>query len=208
MSSRQEKLGDAAGQNDAELRGIELVGRIVAGERQAEDELVALYSRGISYLLRHLTRDRQLSDDLFQETFRIALEKIRRGEVRQPERLSAFVRGIARNLWVGEWRKRRRRPSEEPVEAGAEIADPSPGALGAVVLSEDRLRVRQLLQEMASPRDREVLFRFYIAEEPKEALCNSLGLSPGQLNLVLFRARRRFRLLLEAQPNTLPMEGW
>lgn len=192
--------------SDAQLRGIALVAGIMAGNARSEEELVALYSRGIRYLLQHLTRDRELADDLFQETFRIALTKIRDGEVRQPEHLSAFLRGIARNLWVGEWRKRRRRPNEEPVDGVAEIADPTPGALGEVVLSEDRQRVRQLLQEMASQRDREVLFRFYIAEEPKEALCASLGMSTGQLNLVLFRARQRFRRLLEAQTHALPRE--
>ena len=203
MSAASDTLW-ASGEEDE--RSILLVGRIVDGDLTAEGELVDLYSRGIGYLLRHLTRDGALADDLHQETFRIALEKIRQQELRQPERLSAFLRGIARNLWLGEWRKRRRRPSEEPVETVGEIADPAPGALGDVVLREDRRRVRQLLQEMSSPRDREVLFRFYIAEEPKEALCRSLDMSTGQLNLVLFRARQRFRLLLEAQPESLATE--
>jgi hypothetical protein len=38
---------------------------------------------------------------LYQETFRIALEKIRRGDVREPEKLSGFMGGIARNLVIG-----------------------------------------------------------------------------------------------------------
>lgn len=180
-------------------RSVDLVRRIGEGDKGAEAELVNLYSRGIGYLLKHLTRDPHLSDDLHQETFRIVIEKIRRGDVRQPERLSAFVRGIARNLWVGEWRKRRRRPTEEPVESIREPQDPSPGALGEAMLMEDRVRVRRLLGELRSGRDREILFRFYIAEEPKETVCSSLDLSSEQFNLVLFRARQRFRQLLVGQ---------
>lgn len=182
---------------DDELASVHLVDRIAAGDGVAEEELVALYSRGIHYLLRHLTRDATLSEDLHQETFRLVIEKIRRRDIRQPERLSSFIRGIARNLWIGEWRKRGRRPTEEAVESVLEPADPSPGVLSRAVQTEDRARVRDLLEELNSRRDREILFRFYIAEEPKESLCSALGLSSGQFNVVLFRARQRFRQLLE-----------
>lgn len=180
-----------------------LVQRIVGGDTAAETELVQRYSRGIHYLLRHLTRDATLSEDLHQETFRVVLEKVRAGEIRQPERLTAFIRGIARNLWIGEWRKRGRRPDEEPVDSVQEPSDPSPGILSEAVKKEDRIRVRHLLKELGSHRDREILFRFYIAEEPKETLCVSLGLSSSQFNVVLFRARQRFRQLLEVRQEQL-----
>ena len=50
---------------------------------------------------------------------------------------------------------------------------------------------------MKSARDRQVLFRFYIAEENKEDICSDLGLSSLHFNRVLFRARERFRELYE-----------
>ena len=180
-----------------------LVQRIMAGDTAAESELVERHSRGIHYLLRHLTRDPALSEDLHQETFRVVLEKVRAGEIRQPERLTAFIRGIARNLWIGEWRKRGRRPEEEPVDGIQEPSDPAPGILSEAVKKEDRIRVRHLLQELGSSRDREILFRFYIAEEPKDAVCASLGLTSSQFNVVLFRARQRFRELLEGRQEHL-----
>lgn len=182
-----------------ELRSAELVQRIEQGDDSAESELVVLYSRGIGYLLKHLTRDVHLADDLHQETFRVVIEKIRQSEIRQPERLSAFIRGIARNLWIGEWRKRKRRATEESVDNIHEPVDPSPSALGQAMLTEDRGRVRHLLKGMRSSRDREILFRFYISEESKDSVCSSLELSPSQFNVVLFRARQRFRQLLEEQ---------
>ena len=57
--------------------------------------------------------------------------------------------------------------------------------------------VKRLLGEMSSPRDREVLVRFYLKEEERGTLCRSLGLTDLQFNRVIFRARERFRELLE-----------
>jgi RNA polymerase sigma-70 factor (ECF subfamily) len=49
------------------------------------------------------------------------------------------------------------------------------------------------------PRDREVIKRFYLDEETKDAICQSLGLSPIHFDRVIFRARQRMRALMEAK---------
>src|SRR5512147_2382635 len=66
----------------AELSPGDLVQRIRAGDRLAEEELVSRFGEGLSFLLRRWTRERTAAEDLYQETFRLAFEKIRRGEVR------------------------------------------------------------------------------------------------------------------------------
>ena len=58
-------------------RASDLVRRIQAGEREAEVELVKHYSRGLKFLLRRRTGDRQLADDFLQETWAVALARIR-----------------------------------------------------------------------------------------------------------------------------------
>jgi len=57
--------------------------------------------------------------------------------------------------------------------------------------------VRQILKEMTSERDIQALFRFYLAEDDKEQICADLGLTNLQFNLVLHRARERYRELYE-----------
>jgi RNA polymerase sigma-70 factor (ECF subfamily) len=42
-----------------------------------------------------------------------------------------------------------------------------------------------------------VLYRFYVAEEDKQKICDDLGLTTLQFNLVLFRARARYKELYE-----------
>ncbi len=182
----------------AEDAAAALVRRIAAGDRRAEGQLVELYGRGLGYLLRHLTSDPATSEDLYQETFRIVLEKVRGGGVREPGKLAGFIRGTARNLC----RSHYRRPKTVDVDDVADPADPAPSALDDRLQREDRQRVRRLLGDLASSRDRQLLLRFYIAEEPKEQVCAALGLSRSQFNVAIFRARQRFKKLLEGVPGS------
>jgi len=174
-----------------------LVRRIGSGDATAEEELVRRYSRGLLFHLRRMTADPDLSDDLHQETFRVVLERLRGGAIADPERLSGFILGTGRNLFLGGWRKRTRRGERDAVDvAELEILDDAPGPLDQVLREEELGEVRRLLGELATDRDRQVLFRFYVAEEAKERICADLGLSSLHFNRVLFRARQRFKDLL------------
>jgi RNA polymerase sigma-70 factor (ECF subfamily) len=174
----------------------DLVRRILAGERSAEDELVSRYKSGVSIILRRMVKDSGVTDDLSQETFRLVLEKIRRGEVREAEKLSGFVCSIARNLALDHFRQIRRLETQEDV-AAIPLSDPAPDQLSVLLQRERTAAVRQVLQELESARDRALLYRFYIAEEEKAHICCDLGLSSLHFNRVLHRARQRFRELYE-----------
>jgi RNA polymerase sigma-70 factor (ECF subfamily) len=175
-----------------------LVRLILAGDPRGEEQLVARFGEGLSFLLRRWTRDRAVAEDLYQETFRLALEKIRAGEVREPERLAGFLRSVARNLSLHHYRRSSvQEVREDDLDAATDATHPEADQLGQLLRREKAAMVRRVLQELASERDRQVLFRFYIAEEDKEAIRADLGLSGPELNLVLFRARRRYRDLYE-----------
>ncbi len=178
----------------------DLVHRIAAGDRQAEVRLIELYSHGLSYLLKRLSGTRALAEDLHQETLRIVLEKAREGALREPGKVAGFIHGTAKNLLLAEHRKAAQRPEPREVEQLPEVADPAPGALARVLHEEDRRQVRRVLSELPLVRDRQLLSRFYIVEEPKEQICEVLGLSERQFNVALFRARQRFKQLLECPP--------
>jgi RNA polymerase sigma-70 factor (ECF subfamily) len=192
----------------ADLSPGDLVLRIRGGDRRAEEELVSRFGEGLSFLLRRWTRERTAAEDLYQETFRLALEKIRRGEVRDPERLGAYLRSLAKNLSTEYYRRGSvREVREEGIEAAAELSAPEAGQLGKLLRREKADLVRRVLGELGSERDRQVLFRFYIAEEDKERIGADLGLSGPELNLVLFRARRRYRDLFERHVATQGLGG-
>jgi RNA polymerase sigma-70 factor, ECF subfamily len=183
-------------QNANELESpATLVSRILSGDATAEAEVVDRYKRGITVILMRAAGQRSIAEDLLQDTFRLTLEKIRRGDLREPERLSGFICNIARNLATDHFRRASR---QETLEQQARYTtDPSDDPLQLVLAAEKAAIVRRVLDELRSPRDREVLFRFYLADQNKEQICLQLGLSSLHFNRVLFRARERYKELYE-----------
>jgi RNA polymerase sigma-70 factor, ECF subfamily len=180
--------------NDA-CAQVDLVSRIRAGNRQTEAELVERYSRGVMIIIRREVRDTAAAEDLYQETFRIILEKIRHGDVREPERLSGFVCGVARNLVIDYFRRAARQEGMTEIEEAAPLPHPAPDQLQELLQKEKADLVRQVLKEMPNERDIQALYRFYIADDDKEQICADLGLTIPHFNIVLHRARERFREL-------------
>lgn len=175
----------------------DLVARIGRGARDAEEAMVRRYGPGLLYLLKRRTRDFELAQDLRQDTFRVAIEKLRASPLDEPERLAAYLRAVALNLWIAHQRKQVRRGTSadsDAVEAAADPADSGP--FEHVSRAQVRDAVGVLLDELATPRDREILKRLYLRDEDKEAICAALGVDATHFNRVLFRAKQRFRELL------------
>jgi len=184
--------------NEGAPAPADLVRRIEAGDRGAEQELVELYGEGLAFLLRRWTRDGEAAQDVYQETFRRALEKLRGGELRDPDSLPSFLRGLARNLSIDYYRGRSRRSGRErPLDAGFDPPDDRAGQLGTLLHEERIALVRRLVAELPNPRDREALIRVYLREEDRQRIQSELGLTGTELNMVLFRARRRCQQLFE-----------
>jgi RNA polymerase sigma-70 factor (ECF subfamily) len=204
--SSSDKIDDAAAAGDAVTR---LVERIQAGDRTAEDELVTRFSRGLLLMLRRLTGNPALADDLHQETLALVLEKIRRGEVREPARLAGFIRSTARNLFIADRRKEAR---YGPLPEGGEEVFPerSPRAapFDRTAAGEEAQQVQQILSELRHDRDRQLLLRFYLRDDSKEEICRDLEIEPERFHMLLHRARERMRELWEKrQKRTLFFTG-
>lgn len=171
-----------------------LVARIRAGDADAESELISRYRRGVHFLLRELAREPADAEDLEQETFRLAIEKVRAGELREPEKLVGFLRSLARNLFIGEQRRRRKVVDVDDVVLPA---DSRASPFEETRRHEDAAALRQLLGELDQPRDREILLRFYLQEEDRQRICSDLRLTEEHFHRVIHRARNRFRSLVE-----------
>jgi RNA polymerase sigma-70 factor (ECF subfamily) len=172
-----------------------LAARIQAGDRRAEERVVEIYGRGVAILLDRHTNGRPEAEDLFQDTFRLVLEKLRRGELREPAKLPGFLAQIARSLAIEHYRKATRRKTEADSEAVDLAVAPSVSPLSGLLESENAALVRHVIRELGNERDREILLRFYIAEEDKDRIAADHGLTSLQFNRVLHRARQRYKEL-------------
>lgn len=179
-----------------EIELNELVGSIIAGDSHAEETVVRCYKEGISIIIGRIVQNQSATEDISQETFRIALEKIRLGDVREPERLSGFICGVARNLARDYARRMRRLTNREEIGKAEQIADSAPSQLERVYQKERAELIRQALNELTVKRDREIIFRYYLAQEDKGQICADLGLTRKQFSRVIFRALSRYKELL------------
>jgi RNA polymerase sigma factor (sigma-70 family) len=132
--------------------GLDLAARIQAGDLQAEDEFCNIYQRGVRLMATTRTRDREAARDLTQEVLVAAVGALRKGKLRDAEKLGAFVSGIARNLVNNYLRSKMRRPESELESVPEPSADPVDG----LELADMRRRIVQELKG-CSPTDQEIL---------------------------------------------------
>lgn len=176
---------------------IRIVQGIRDGNGDAETELVQRYSRGLRYLIIKKTGDEELANDLLQETLIIAIRKLREQTLENPQRLAGYLRGIA----IRVTQNARRRQSREPYLSDSDflesIQDHGRRQFECVSAEQTKAAVHELLDSMSVKRDRELLLRYYVYEEEKAEICRALGLDSLHFNRVLYRAKQRFREILE-----------
>ena len=181
----------------AEDAPANLVHRIRNGSRAAEAQLVANYRKPILELLRYRARDTDLAEDLLQETLLITIRRLRDEGIEEPEKLSSFIHRVAHNLVIAHFRKEARRNTRPDTEFTELLQDDSPSQQEALLEQENAEMVRQLLEELPQPRDREILLRFYVWNQEKQLVCANIGLTSDQFDRVISRARKRFKALVE-----------
>ena len=181
-----------------------LAGKIAAGSSDAEGELVEQYGQALRFLLRRLTRDPEFAEDIFQETFFIVIERLRKASLDDPAGLPAFIRGTARNLIRNAERKIKRQRTDVGLETPDGFELPAhakgPGPLENLLRDEKAALVRRLIDEMRIDRDRQILYRFYLAEEPIDVISKDLGVELEQFYRILYRARQRLKTLIAKNP--------
>lgn len=177
------------------IDSTDVVNRIIRGDASAEEELVSRYAEIISLIIGQKIQRRDVTEDVSQEVFRIAIEKIRRGDLRDSEKLSGFICGIARTLALEYFRKSKRLANQEEIEKAELIIDSTPSQLERLCQEERDHIVREVINELKIKRDREVIYRYYIAEEDKDEICADMHLTRTQFNNVISRALQRYREL-------------
>ena len=167
-------------------------------DRTAVEGLIAKHYAGLRLLIQRRTGDPEVAADILNQAACTAWEKWQRGQVRRPEEIGGYIFQVAMNLLRNRRRsvaeRADRRVDSEVIGQLPGEADPTDRWLEKKIAT----RVKRMLQELNSPRDREILVRFYLQEEEKDVICRDLGLEPDQFDKVLHRARARLKELLES----------
>lgn len=172
-----------------------LVRDISSGDKVAEQRLVSQYWHNLFVILLHRSKNRALAEDLCQETFIVVLQKARASKIENPDSIGAFIRQVGINLLIAHYRKEQRRDTETNSEIEAEDLSPN---LHRILHSQQAIEhVHQLIAELPTERDREILKHFYIYEHDKATICSYLDLTAEHFDRVLYRAKDRLKKILE-----------
>lgn len=181
-------------------------------KKLTDDQLVALYYNGSNeafdtLLLRHKShlftyifqkvKDKDLADDIFQETFVKAIMTIRQGRYNEEGRFSAWICRIARNLIIDSFRQDKTEGSVSTDNADLDI-------LNRKELSEDTIEdamidlqieqdVRRLIDELPDVQKEVLTMRYYkdlSFKEIAELTGVSINTALGRMRYAILNLRR------------------
>ena len=174
----------AVPQNDAEL-----VASSLSGNRDAFGQIVSRYQSLVCSLAYSATGSLSQSEDLAQDTFITAWKQLR--DLREPEKLRAWICGIARNLIHNTLRKQGREPSHraEPLEEISEGPSPEPLPIENTISKEEAAILWRSLERIPEIY-REPLILFYREHQSVEAVAAKLDLTEDAAKQRLSRGRK------------------
>lgn len=154
---------------------------------EAEATLYRRYApRARLYGLRHL-RDAQAASDFMQQVMLLTIERLRRGNLRDPDKLGSFIFGLCRMIMLelrrGGARRRRILEQYQPDPATVDPIDP---------VGPDEDRAARCLERLPE-RERAVLVMTFYEEKPAQEVAAALGVTPGNVRVIRHRGLARLR---------------
>ena len=165
----------------------DLIARAKAGDRAAMGDLYELHARRVYTVIRRLVGDDHLAEDLAQEAWVRAFEKLHlfRGEAAFGTWLYRLATNVAFN-------RLRRSSKRDKVEASADLPRVSKAQDDVVVTR----RVLTNAMDQLPPGYRKVLVLHDIEGWTHDEIARSLECSPGTSKSQLHKARARMRDLI------------
>jgi RNA polymerase sigma factor (sigma-70 family) len=174
-----------------------LVERVAQGDGAAEAQLAEYLTPRLRVMMRAKTRDAELARDLTQDAVIEVLKALRRGQLREPARLNAFVHGVARNVANNYVRTRREDTGHEP------LSDLLAQPLDEVDAHERRDLVTRGLAQI-SPSDREILDLVLVEGLKPGEIAARMGLAPEVVRTRKSRALKRVLTALQRLTGYVP----
>jgi len=182
----------------------QVVEQIQRGDDAGMEELYHVFEKGIRFYFCRQLGIQEL-DDKVHDTFLIVVQAIRRGDLREPERLMGFVRTVVRRqvaACIDHIIQSRR--DEQELEMGGRVADGRRNPEQSAAFHQKVEFMRGILRELG-PKDRDILTRFYLHEESQEQICKEMHLTDTQFRLLKSRAKARFGGLGQRRLQQRPM---
>ncbi|MEZ0481536.1 sigma-70 family RNA polymerase sigma factor [Planococcus sp. SSTMD024] len=169
-------------------------------KNQQLEQLFKLYSKPLYYYLWKLSGSSHLAEDLTQETFVRATISL---HAYQGEEARAWLFKVARNMYIDEWRKRKRRqniPLMNRFKPAEEMISPY-GLPENEALAQERKDDLHALFNYLPEHYRTILYLREAAEFSYAEIATAMDLSVDQVKVTLHRARKKLETIAK-------QKGW
>ena len=170
------------------------------GSVQAFEQLVARFEAPLFHFLNVRTRDSCAAEDLVQESFLRAWQRIDRYDSRW--RFSTWLYTVAERLCVSAHRARGHEPAREPAHEMNELASLARHADPSLLAGErdEGRALWELATRVLRPDERTALWLRYAEDLSMEEIGSVLERPAVTVRVLLFRARERLAAALGARP--------
>jgi len=189
-----------------ELVDQDVVRLAALGHESAYRELIRRYERPVFSLIYRMVRDRELAEDLAQETFIKVLNAI--DSYRPEYKFSSWIFKIANNAAIDQLRRRSldtlsldgspHAESAEAIEATTlQVGDGRESQLEEVANRELGAMIEDAIGQLR-PEYRNCILLRHVEGRPYEEIAEILDLPLGTVKTYIHRARNELRILLAA----------
>jgi len=191
-------------QGTADLTGTaDIVQRVRAGDVDAFGQIVKGYERRVFALAVMILRNREGADDVTQDAFVRAFERLDLYDVRRPfyPWLATITMRLSRN-WLARHSPGARRETPIQPESSA-YASAAPAALDVLAAEDEGRRLWRLVERLPLG-ERTAVVLHYRQELSVSEVASAIGVTAGTVETLLFRARQHLRASLAgATPSTI-----
>lgn len=172
----------------------EILARVARGDTEAFGLLVGRYTDRLYTLAVRVTNDRELAQDIVQEAFIRAYNRLDgfRGQCA----FSSWIFRIACNLSIDSCRRRSRRPVVRLTDR--EVRTDDTPAAGGPCDEECLGRMRRALDRL-SAEERALVTLYYEEERPMAEIAAIVGITETNAKVRLHRVRQRIRRYMEEE---------
>lgn len=184
-------------QNLAKFTDDKLVASYAQGCNEAFDELLNRYQSKLFGYIFQLVKDKDLADDIFQETFVKAIMTIRQGRYQESGRFASWLCRIARNLVVDNFRQVRTEAAVSADNAECDVLNrkelSDPTIEETLIDMQIECDVRRLVEYLPEEQRKVVELRYFqdlSFKEIAEATGVSINTALGRMRYAILNLRR------------------
>ena len=183
--------------NKVESRSdYELVQAYINGEREVFDTLVARHQQKLYNYIYSVVKDRDASDDIFQETFIKVINVLRSGTYREEGQFVQWIMRIAHNLTIDYFRKEQKMKyvrSNDEVNVFDVIGNFEDSIETVIIKKQINKDIRSLIKQLPEEQRRVLIMRHYADmsfKEIAEKTGVSINTALGRMRYALLNMRR------------------